>query len=202
MEERMTTGEKLTLLRKEKNITQEQLSEMLDVSRQSVSRWEKDAAFPETDKLIQLSRLFACSIDFLLNNDPYEKELTPCPSVSDYCQFIRDCGCFFLATSVDDHPGLRPLGMIYTNDRALFLVTDKRKNMYSELMQNARIAIVACNPHTQKWLRLYGRAIAETSIPVREAVMNAYPTLKQTYAKEAEMFLAIFKLLIDDCNIT
>lgn len=146
----------MTLLRKEKNITQEQLAEMLNVSRQSVSRWEKDAAFPETDKLIQLSRLFTCSID-----------------------------C-----------------MIYTNDRALFIVTDKRKNVYAELVQNSHIAIVACNAHTQKWLRLYGRAIAETSIPVREAVMNAYPTLKQTYAKEAEMFLAIFKLLIDDSNIT
>lgn len=40
----MTTGEKLTLLRKEKNITQEQLAEMLNVSRQSVSRWEKEVS--------------------------------------------------------------------------------------------------------------------------------------------------------------
>lgn len=65
----MTTGEKLALLRKKKGITQEELSEMLNVSRQSVSRWELDAAFPETDKLIKLSKLFECSIDFLLNED-------------------------------------------------------------------------------------------------------------------------------------
>lgn len=198
----MTTGEKITLLRKEKNITQEQLAELLDVSRQSVSRWEKDAAFPETDKLIQLSRLFACNIDFLLSNDPYKKEIAPCPSVSDSYQFIRECGYFFLATSVDGQPGLRPLGMIYANDRALFMATDKRKNVYSELMQNARIAIGAYDPHTKKCLRLSGRAIAETSISVREEMMNAYPPLRHKYTTEEERYLAIFKLLIDDSRIT
>lgn len=198
----MTTGEKLTILRKEKNITQEQLAEILDVSRQSVSKWETDASFPETDKLIQLSRLFACSIDFLLSTDSYEKEISPCSSVADYYQFIRDCGYFFLATSVDGQPGLRPLGMIYANGSALYIVTDKRKNVYSELMQNPRIAIGAYDPHIPKCLRLSGRAVTEASISVREDVMNAYPALKQKYTREAEMFLAIFKLLIDDINIT
>ncbi len=53
----MTTGEKIAALRKEKGITQEALAESLKVSRQSVSRWEMDAAFPETEKLIKLSRL-------------------------------------------------------------------------------------------------------------------------------------------------
>ena len=63
----MTTGEKIAMLRKGKGITQEQLAEILGVARQSVSRWEMDLAFPETEKLIRLSKLFSCSIDFLLN---------------------------------------------------------------------------------------------------------------------------------------
>lgn len=70
----MTTGEKLALLRKKKGMTQEELAEALQVSRQSVSRWEMDAAFPETDKLIKLSKLFECSIDFLLNDSIQESE--------------------------------------------------------------------------------------------------------------------------------
>ena len=40
----MTTGEKLALLRKEKTITQEELAEILSVSRQSISKWEQDRA--------------------------------------------------------------------------------------------------------------------------------------------------------------
>ncbi|MBQ4107828.1 MAG: helix-turn-helix transcriptional regulator, partial [Clostridia bacterium] len=62
----MTFGEKLAKLRKENNYTQEQLADKLDVSRQSVSKWESDVAYPETDKLIKLSKLFHCSIDYLL----------------------------------------------------------------------------------------------------------------------------------------
>ena len=65
----MTTGEKLAALRKKKGITQEHLAELLQVSRQSVSRWEMDVAFPETEKLIKLARLLECSIDFLLNEN-------------------------------------------------------------------------------------------------------------------------------------
>lgn len=70
----MTMGEKLAALRKKKGITQEKLAELLKVSRQSVSRWEMDAAFPETEKLIRLSRLLECSIDFLLDEDMVQEQ--------------------------------------------------------------------------------------------------------------------------------
>ena len=62
----MTFGEKLSKLRKESNYTQEQFAEILGVSRQSVSKWESDIAYPETDKLIRISELFDCSTDYLL----------------------------------------------------------------------------------------------------------------------------------------
>ncbi len=62
----MKLGEKLARARKEKNITQEQLAASLGVSRQSISKWESDVAYPETDKLIRMSELFDCSLDYLL----------------------------------------------------------------------------------------------------------------------------------------
>lgn len=65
----MTTGEKIARLRREQNITQESLADYLGVSRQAVSKWEADLAFPETDKLIRLSDLFGCSTDYLLKNN-------------------------------------------------------------------------------------------------------------------------------------
>ena len=70
----MTLGEKLAKLRKENNYTQEQLAEILDVSRQSVSRWELDIAYPETDKLIKLGELYHCSMDFLIKDEVEDKE--------------------------------------------------------------------------------------------------------------------------------
>ena len=65
----MTTGEKLSKLRKENNYTQEKLAEILGVSRQAISKWESDGAFPETEKLIQLAKLYNCSIDYLIRDD-------------------------------------------------------------------------------------------------------------------------------------
>ena len=65
----MTTGEKLQSLRKQNNYTQEELADIMNVSRQSISKWESDIAFPETEKLIALAKLYNCSIDYLLNNE-------------------------------------------------------------------------------------------------------------------------------------
>ena len=62
----MTTGEKIAAERKKLNLTQQQFADSLGVTRQAVSRWESDAAFPETDKLISMSELFGCSIDYLI----------------------------------------------------------------------------------------------------------------------------------------
>lgn len=63
----MTTGEKIAKCRKEKGMTQVELAETLNVTRQAVSRWEGDLAFPETDTLMKMSRLFGVSCDYLLN---------------------------------------------------------------------------------------------------------------------------------------
>lgn len=65
----MTFGEKLSKLRKESNYTQEQLADILGVSRQSVSKWELDETYPETEKMIQIGKLFDCSMDYLLKED-------------------------------------------------------------------------------------------------------------------------------------
>ena len=65
----MSLGEKLAKLRRENNYTQEQLAEVLNVSRQSISKWESDLVYPETDKIIKISNLFNCSLDYLLKDD-------------------------------------------------------------------------------------------------------------------------------------
>ena len=68
----MTTGEKIAKCRKEKDLTQTQLAEELGVTRQAISRWESDLAFPETDNLLKMSKLFAVTTDWLLKYDESE----------------------------------------------------------------------------------------------------------------------------------
>ena len=64
----MDFSEKLLTLRKANNLTQEQLAEKLDVSRQSVSKWESGQATPELDKIVALSAIFDVTTDYLLKS--------------------------------------------------------------------------------------------------------------------------------------
>ena len=66
----MTFGEKLFELRSDAGLSQDRLAEMLEVSRQSVSKWERDEAMPDTDKIVLISKIFSVSTDSLLKDEP------------------------------------------------------------------------------------------------------------------------------------
>ena len=61
-----TIGQRIAAERKKQNLSQAGLAAILDVSRQAISKWEADAAIPEIDKLIALSRLFGVTVGWLL----------------------------------------------------------------------------------------------------------------------------------------
>lgn len=63
----MELNEKLISLRKKNKLTQAQVAETLDVSRQAISSWETGAVLPSTDNLMALSRLYQVPVDHLLN---------------------------------------------------------------------------------------------------------------------------------------
>ena len=65
----MTLGEKLYTLRTKQNMTQEQLAEKLQVSRQSISKWESDATRPDLGKLKFLAEFYHVSLDALLDEN-------------------------------------------------------------------------------------------------------------------------------------
>ncbi|MGM0396433.1 MAG: helix-turn-helix domain-containing protein [Bacillota bacterium] len=71
----MKFGERLQILRKEKGFSQEKIAEELNVSRQSVSKWERGESSPEMEKVVALSNILGTSTDFLLKGKD-EKEKT------------------------------------------------------------------------------------------------------------------------------
>lgn len=62
----MNLGENIYKLRTERNLSQEELAQALEVSRQSVSKWETGASQPELDKLLRLSKVFGVTLDELV----------------------------------------------------------------------------------------------------------------------------------------
>ena len=69
----MNVSEKIRTLRKSKGMSQEELAGQVNISRQAVSRWENGTALPDADNIVQLSKLFGVTTDYLLM-DSYERD--------------------------------------------------------------------------------------------------------------------------------
>ena len=70
----MILADKITALRKKAGWSQEELAEQLSVTRQSVSKWEGAQSVPDMDKVVQMSRLFGVTTDFLLKDELSEED--------------------------------------------------------------------------------------------------------------------------------
>lgn len=76
----MALSEKLYSLRKKSGLSQEQLAERLNVSRQAISKWEAGQSVPESDKLITISNYFNVSLDYLMKETEEDHSVTEEPA--------------------------------------------------------------------------------------------------------------------------
>ncbi len=202
----MNIGEKITKLRKNSNITQEELADLLNVSRQSISRWELGISFPETDKLIKLSKILNCSIDYLLDdnyqmNNGFVNLNNDNVTIDDIYNFIRECGHFFLATINNNHPSIRPFGLILKESNHLYIATDSSKDVFDEICKDNHVQIVSYNNSNHRWIRINGKLIMETLSFVIKKLIESYPFLTQKYSESSINKLAIFRIEIKDVSI-
>ena len=70
----MTFGEKLKKLRRDNQLTQEELADKIYVTRTAISKWETDKGFPDIDNLKQISNLFGVTIDELISDNDIENK--------------------------------------------------------------------------------------------------------------------------------
>lgn len=88
----MTIGQTIKLYRKEKNLTQSELAELIGVSTQAISKWETDSGMPDISQLIPLARVLEISIDNILGYTDleFEKEVTELRQKFGGINFISD----------------------------------------------------------------------------------------------------------------
>lgn len=87
----MAFPEKLVDLRKKAGMTQSDLAEKLNVSRQAISRWEQGTAMPEVDTLVAICDLFDVSLDYLVRDKNCQEKAEPeesLPEVPSYWSFL------------------------------------------------------------------------------------------------------------------
>ncbi len=90
----MSFGTNLQHLRKTNNLTQEQFAEKMLVSRQTVSKWEQDLSYPETEKIVSICDMFDCNMDMLLRGDCTEINDNKIDEYNSHMNFFTFCIAF------------------------------------------------------------------------------------------------------------
>ena len=108
----MNLGEKIYELRTKKNLSQGDLADKLDVSRQSVSKWENNTAVPDLDKLIKICDIFEISLDEITGREtPKEKTIIRIEEIKKDLTRIQFLGCILIGVGIISF--LMPFGVFF-----------------------------------------------------------------------------------------
>lgn len=94
-------------------------------------------------------------------------------------EFLKECKTYYLATTENDQPRVRPFGTVDLYNNKLYIQTGKKKEVSKQLLKNPKIEICAFNG--QKWLRVSATAVLEDDIEAQKHMLSSYPELSSLY---------------------
>lgn len=109
-------------------------------------------------------------------------------------EFLKESRVFFVATVSQDRPRVRPFGFVMKRNGRLYFCTNKRKEVYINLIENPEIEICAVSKDYKKWLRIRGQVRFDESKEAKSQVFEEAPHLLNIYprGKDDETFLTFF----------
>ena len=93
--------------------------------------------------------------------------------------FLENAGVYYLATSKDNKPYVRPFGTINIFENKLYIQTGKVKNCYKEIIDNPFVEISAFL--NGKWIRLNGKLVSDDRVEAKKSMLDKYPNLRGMY---------------------
>ena len=202
----MTLAEKIAALRGERRLSQGDLAERLDVSRQSVSKWETGQAVPELDKIIKLADLFGVSVDELVRDGEAPRPEAPEPEAAERVVYIErppkgltpvqilgvvcaalGTGLALIALLVDD-PELIILGLALLILSLPLLLAKKHPLLICGWLIWAVGCVTLCNP--------YLLGIAAGRLPPFSGVIDSVRWLVRDGAMGGSVLVLILLLLL------
>ena len=109
-------------------------------------------------------------------------------------EFLKQCGTFFVTTVNGTHPAARPFGAVMEYEEELYISTANTKEVYSHLIANPFIQVVAIKTGTRDWIRISGKAIEVSDVNIKQAMLDAYPALLKRFDTNECDFFALFKI--------
>ena len=101
-------------------------------------------------------------------------------AIDEVCEFLKDCGTYYLATTDGDQPRVRPFGTAHIYEGKLYIQTGKSKDVAKQLEANPKFEI--CGFKKGKWIRVSGTLVGNDSDDAVSSMLEAYPSLKRMYA--------------------
>ena len=101
-------------------------------------------------------------------------------AIDEVCEFLKDCGTYYLATTDGDQPRVRPFGTAHIFEGKLYIQTGKSKDVAKQLEANPKFEISGFKKG--QWIRVSGKLVANESDEAAASMLDAYPALKKMYA--------------------
>ncbi|MBP5320780.1 MAG: pyridoxamine 5'-phosphate oxidase family protein [Kiritimatiellae bacterium] len=111
------------------------------------------------------------------------------PFLQEYGTFLQKCGFFYLATSVDNHPAVRPIGFTAFFDNQLPIPTSNKKEMYAQMLKNPEVDISTTAPDRSAFARFRGQATLCTDPETINRFLEAFPKFKGMHKDSFALFL-------------
>ena len=102
--------------------------------------------------------------------------------MNEVCEFLKECGTYYLATLDGDQPRVRPFGTAHIIDGRLCIQTGRKKNVFREIEKNSKVEISAFDKG--RWIRLSGELYEDDRREARTAMLDAYPELRAMYSED------------------
>ena len=114
-------------------------------------------------------------------------------------EFLKEAGTYFIATSDDGQPQLRPFGSNLEYNGHFYFSTGRSKNVFKQIIANPKVSIAAMKPE-RDWIRIVGEAVLDESEEVRNYLFEQSPRMREMYQEDASE-LAVFCLTNATCII-
>ena len=106
-------------------------------------------------------------------------------------QFLADSKTFYLATTEDDQPRVRPFGAVMEWDGKVYICTNNKKEVYAQIQKNPKVEISAMD-QSFNWIRIAGKLVTDNRREAREAMLKAQPGLESMYKLDDGIFEVLY----------
>lgn len=110
--------------------------------------------------------------------------------MKEVCEFLKECGVYYLATIDGDKPKVRPFGTVEIFENHLYIQTGKKKDVYKQIEKNSNVEI--CGFKDGKWIRVSGKLVPDERMEAKKHMLDNYPELRGMYSETDDNTIVLY----------